>query len=249
MTMTTPFRLNLALSRTAQLLPFLNAPAAAQMALDEAMLGQAPALRFYTWSPPALSLGRNQRPIPDHWPALAAERGLDLVRRPTGGRAVLHQADLTYALALPASWLAGRRAEIYRELCAFLIEGLREFGVELAFGRVGRGYIDHPSCFGTATDADLVLNDGRKLIGSAQVWRNGVVLQHGSIQLAPDPDLWRKVFGPETPEPLGLASLLGCDSAQLPGLVEQLVQTLTGTAAKCLAMSFDQHSGLLQALD
>ncbi|WP_199320441.1 lipoate--protein ligase family protein [Leptolyngbya sp. FACHB-261] len=217
---------------SARLLPFLSAPGAAQMALDESMLTQAPALRFYTWNPPALSLGRNQRVLP-HWSSLSS-LGLDVVRRPTGGRAVLHQADLTYALVLPAAWLSGRRCQIYRQLCTFLIEGLREFGVELSFGCTGRGYIHNPSCFGTATDADLVLNDGRKLIGSAQVWRHGAVLQHGSIQLAPDANLWRYVFGPETPEPLGLVDLLGYSREQLPDLIQQLTESLTGKAERWL---------------
>jgi lipoate---protein ligase len=115
------------------------------------------------------------------------------VRRPSGGRAVLHQGDLTYAVV--ASGFSGSRTQAYQQICAFLIHGWRSLGVELAYGEAGRGYIHNPNCFGTATGADLVTPDGVKLIGSAQLRRDPAILQHGSMQLTTDPGLFGQVFG------------------------------------------------------
>lgn len=180
-------------------LPLLDAPGVVQMALDEWLLEQhqagaiPPVLRFYSWSRPTLSLGYHQKSWPPHWENLVwQERDIDLVRRPSGGRAVLHQGDLTYALIV--SGLSGKRAEIYQFLCQFLIEGWRSLGISLEFGQSGRGYIHNPNCFGTATAADLVTPDGSKLIGSAQLRRDRTILQHGSMRLNPDPELFSQVF-------------------------------------------------------
>lgn len=171
-----------------------------QMALDHWLLEQhqqgnhPPTLRFYTWEPAAISLGYHQRQWPQFWSELCWQgQPVDLVRRPTGGRAVLHQGDLTYAVVL--SGLSGSRMEAYQQICEFLIQGWRSLGVELHYGQAGRGYIHHPNCFGTATVADLVLPDGAKLIGSAQLRRGTAILQHGSIRLQPDAKLFRQVFG------------------------------------------------------
>lgn len=167
---------------------------------------QPPTLRFYTWQPAAISLGYHQRQYPADWHNLRwNEQSVDLVRRPTGGRAVLHQGDLTYALIL--SGLSASRMESYRFICEFLIQGWRSLGVDLFYGKAGRGYIHHPNCFGTATAADLVTVTGSKLIGSAQKRRGQAVLQHGSMRLAPDPQLLQQIFGagdavPQLPQSL-----------------------------------------------
>jgi lipoate---protein ligase len=157
---------------------------------------QPPTLRFYTWSPPALSLGHHQRQWPNHWQGLKwHDRSLDIVRRPTGGRAVLHAGDLTYSIVLTQQ--SGNRRETYEYICGFLIQGLKALGVELQFGQTGRGYQRQANCFESATAADLIGPNGEKLIGSAQVWHGSTVLQHGSIQLNPNPDLFQQVFGTE----------------------------------------------------
>lgn len=183
------------------------------MAIDSWLLEQhrlglyPPTLRFYTWSPIAISLGYHQKSYPDHWQHLSWQgQAIDLVRRPSGGRAVLHQGDLTYAVIL--SGLSGTRLQAYQAICQFLIEGWRSLGVELSYGTAGRGYIHHPNCFGTATGADLVTETGVKLIGSAQLRRGSAILQHGSIRLTTDPRLYYKVFGVDLdrlilPGPLG----------------------------------------------
>ena len=117
---------------------------------------------------------------------------IDLVRRHTGGRAVLHQGELTYALV--TSGITGSRRDVYQQLCQFIIKGWRTLGVTLTFGDGGRSYIKNPNCFASATSADLVTANGYKLIGSAQVYRDGCVLQHGSIRLNPDMALYETVF-------------------------------------------------------
>lgn len=176
-----------------------------QMAIDEWLLEQhrlghgLPCLRFYTWSPAAISLGYHQRHYPEHWRTVQWQgQSVDLVRRPSGGRAVLHQGDLTYSII--TSGYQGRRRDIYAELCKFLIAGWQRLGIALHLGTEQRRYQRSANCFGTATAADLIMDTGYKVIGSAQLYRDSCILQHGSIRLAPDPDLAAAVFGaPITP--------------------------------------------------
>jgi lipoate---protein ligase len=181
-------------------IPFFQGSGLLQMAIDSWLFEQChkglqpPTLRFYTWSPAAISLGHHQRQWPNHWQELQwHDRPVDIVRRPTGGRAVLHCGDLTYSIILTQQ--SGHRRETYEYICGFLIQGLKSLGVELQFGRVGRGYQRQVNCFESATAADLIEPNGEKLIGSAQVWHGSTVLQHGSIQLNPDLDLLQQVFG------------------------------------------------------
>ena len=87
---------------------------------------------------------------------------------------------------------------MYAKICEFLIQGWRSLGIELYYGQAGRGYIHNPNCFGTATGADLVLADGSKLIGSAQLRKAEAVLQHGSMRLNSDADLFAEVFNEES---------------------------------------------------
>ena len=162
--------------------------------LQQHILGQIPpTLRFYTWSDPTISLGYHQRHYPEHWQSLVwHDRPVDLVKRPTGGRGVLHQGDLTYALI--GSGFVGKRVEVYQQICQFLIDGWRSLGIDLEYGTARTGYIHNPNCFGTATSVDLVCADGYKLIGSAQLIKSGAILQHGSMRLFPDLELFERVF-------------------------------------------------------
>ena len=209
---------------------------AEQMAIDSWLLDQhvkglqPSCLRFYTWRSPTLSLGYHQRQFPDFWKTLQWQgQSIDIVRRPTGGRAVLHQGDLTYALI--TSGVSGSRREIYRQLCQFLIEGWYSLGVELSFGAAGRGYIHNPNCFGTATAADLVMNDGYKLIGSAQVYRNGCVLQHGSMRLSPDSELFERVFGEKiTPPDIPKSVLTAEGMSKIGAVLAQAAQEMFGVS-------------------
>ena len=176
------------------------------MAIDEWLLEQHrhnhhPAtLRFYTWQSTTISLGYHQRKIPSHWSNVTWQgQAVQLVRRPTGGRAVLHQGDLTYMVV--TSDIPGKPTDVYEYICQFLIQGWRSLGVELHYGEKGRGYIGNPNCFATATGADLVTTEGHKFIGSAQLRRGNAVLQHGSMLLNPDPQLFQQVFGQEITPP------------------------------------------------
>ncbi len=150
--------------------------------LDEVAGGAAPALRLYQWLPPALSLGRFQ-PLDDVDTQACARRGVEIVRRPTGGRALLHGGDLTYAVALPRpTGPNGSIESMYHWLARGLVAGLASLGVDAATGRGARAA--GPACFSAQQGADLRVGE-RKLCGSAQVHRNGTVLQHGSVRCRP----------------------------------------------------------------
>ncbi|HEY9858105.1 MAG TPA: biotin/lipoate A/B protein ligase family protein [Candidatus Obscuribacterales bacterium] len=219
-----------------RLIPPLQAPGQVQMALDAWLFQQhclglhPPTLRFYTWAPAAISLGYHQRQWPSFWHEITWQGApLELVPRPTGGRAVLHQGDLTYAVI--TSGLPSNRTQAYRTICEFLIQGWRSLGIELHYGTAGRGYIHNPNCFGTATGADLVLPQGGKLIGSAQLRRGQSILQHGSIRLEPDTTLFSQVFGSDfihLPElPLALRG---------KSLVQAVIDALVTALQDCLGV-------------
>ena len=211
------------------------------MAIDSWLFNQCyrglmpPTLRFYTWSPAAISLGRNQRSWPIHWQnATWQQQSVDLVRRPTGGRAVLHEGDLTYAIAL--SMPTGNRRQAYEDLCQFLMQGWQKLGIQLQFGQARRSYTSTANCFSTATRADLVLSNGYKLVGSAQAWQDHVVLQHGSMRLHPNRKLATQVFGMAPPPTLAIP-------AQIQNLaVDKIVDQLIQAAAICFGAKFDCQS-------
>ena len=173
------------------------APGAWNMAVDDALLEAArrdeapPTLRLYGWSRATLSLGRHQDPCAGIDHGFRHRRGIDLVRRPTGGRAVLHDREITYSLVLPAS--LGRGAgvgEVYRVLSGALLSGLNA-----------------ASCFAAAAAGDGLLEAG-KLVGSAQARRAGAVLQHGSVLLEVRRGDWVGLFGVPGLE-VALADLMG----------------------------------------
>lgn len=190
-----------------RLIPPVSGSGRLQMAIDHWLLNQhcqgaqRPILRFYTWQQPTISLGYHQRRWPAAWEGLTwLGQPVGLVRRPTGGRAVLHQGDLTYSLVTSGLGSVNRRAA-YRHLCQFLVQGWRQLGLELSYGQQPSRRQDSPNCFETATAADLLTPTGEKLVGSAQLWCDRTVLQHGSMRLRPDPALYQQVFGQSPPLP------------------------------------------------
>ena len=169
------------------------------MALDRWMLqqqlaGGPPMLRLYRWSVAALSLGRHQQ----RWPAAWREEAVELVRRPSGGRAVLHAGELTYALVFRPP--TRDRKAVYRHCCQWLQQALAQAGEPLQFGQASpAAAAQRSSCFATATAADLVTTSGAKRIGSAQLWHGPALLQHGSLLLDPPAALWQRLFQVDPP--------------------------------------------------
>ena len=164
------------------------------MAVDDVVLesvasGSAPpTVRFYGWSPPCLSLGYFQSYDVVDVDACRM-RGVDIVRRPTGGRAILHDRELTYSIALPAAVLGQDRGILpsYYRISRGLQAGLAAIGVvtTMAPGSAAASTPEHgPICFDRPS-AHEILFDGRKLVGSAQVRRGSALLQHGSILIEP----------------------------------------------------------------
>jgi len=167
---------------------------AANMAIDQAIAeacaagDSLPTLRFYQWKPPAISLGRHQPQAEiDH--AVAAAKGYEIVRRPTGGRAILHTDEFTYSVAAKQdeTRLAGGVMDAYLNISNALLAGLQGLGV-LAYkapasNRAGSDV--SAACFEVPSAYEITAG-GRKLIGSAQSRRAGYVLQHGSLPLAGD---------------------------------------------------------------
>lgn len=177
--------------------------AAENMAVDEAILiahseGKAPpTIRFYGWNPPTLSIGYFQRVEKEVDLERLRKRGLDFVRRPTGGRAVLHDQELTYSIIVSESYPRMPRSvtQSYRVISNGLLEGFRQLGlqaemVSLADEAEKERYssMGSAACFDSPSWYELVV-EGRKVAGSAQTRQRGVILQHGSILLDLDAEL------------------------------------------------------------
>jgi lipoate-protein ligase A len=176
---------------TWRLIRSASAGGATNMAMDEAILRAVaaglvlPTLRFYAWEPGCLSLGRAQPWADVDLPALRSA-GFDLVRRPTGGKAILHADELTYGVSAPLALpqVAGSIVESYRRLSAGLVRGLERLGITglVADQRVENRHAEGPVCFEVPADYEITVG-GRKLVGSAQMRAGGVVLQHGALPL------------------------------------------------------------------
>jgi lipoate-protein ligase A len=167
------------------------------MAADEAIFLQSrdrtspPTVRFYAWLAPAVSIGYFQQVDRDIDLSACRNKSIDIVRRPTGGKAVFHGQDLTYA-AVGRERRDGFPADIlgtYRMISHCLIRGLHELGIEAHMAEDGRKTAEmsaEASCFSTPSRYELLVK-GRKICGSAQVRSHGAFLQHGSLLLEFDP--------------------------------------------------------------
>ncbi len=166
------------------------------MAVDEALLQgvmdgtSPPTLRLYAWAPPALSLGVHQA-FADVDPARLAARGWDVVRRLTGGRAILHTDELTYAVVAPPDdpRVQGDVLAAYQRLSRALLWALRHLGVPATWETQRDAYRTqgqhHPVCFQVPAVYEITVQ-GRKLVGSAQARKLRGVLQHGTLPLTGD---------------------------------------------------------------
>jgi len=164
------------------------------MAVDEAILDAAiaaiapPTLRLYRWDKAAISVGRFQSVERGVNVEACRELDVSIVRRPTGGRGILHGEDQTVSVVVPIARLgsAGRRVvESYRVLLEGFVRGLARLGVATGVGvcerRSGRG----GDCFAARSQADLLTLDGEKLVGSAQCRREGIIMQQSSLRHRP----------------------------------------------------------------
>jgi lipoate-protein ligase A len=158
------------------------------MAADQAMLDLAERhahgyLRLYRWDPHGLSFGRNEPALRRYDRTSIETLGIDVVRRPTGGRAVWHGEELTYALAAPTLWF-GSLSEAYHTIHQMLAEALGALGVDvtLAAAPSGAAALGGGACFSGSAGGEL-LAGGRKILGSAQLRQGQSMLQHGSLLL------------------------------------------------------------------
>ncbi len=222
-------------------------PGAVNMRRDAALLaaqrvGDPPVLRLYRWSPPAVSLGYHQDEVDFAREAIAA-RGYGLVRRPTGGRAILHADELTYAIvgASPSATFGATLHATYAAINRALLSFLQDLGLrpDVSAGESradARGLV----CFRSAGQHELTVG-GRKLAGSAQRRRDGLFLQHGSLLTGPRHAELAELLAParragQTRETVlavttDLATLLGhpLPEAQLAGLARRLGEICAAT--------------------
>jgi lipoate-protein ligase A len=160
------------------------------MAIDQALLERAGRrterwLRLYRWRPHCLSLGRHERALRRYDRDRIEAAGLDVVRRPTGGRAVWHAAELTYAVTMPVTEPSGVRAA-YLEIHRMLLDALRALAIDATLAPTApMPGLDAGACFARAAGGEILVR-GHKVVGSAQVREGGGLLQHGSILLRDD---------------------------------------------------------------
>ncbi len=156
-----------------------------------------PIFRLYGWSPACVSLGRNQKSDFLDLDFLK-QNNIDYVRRLTGGRALLHDNEITYSYICPVSFLENGENVVnsYKEISKILIAAFKKLDIELDFGGTKKvnGHKDY--CMLVSTGADLCYKN-RKLIGSAQFRKEGYILQHGSILYDYDKELLEKIFKEE----------------------------------------------------
>lgn len=209
------------------------------MALDRAIQlthqagGVPPTLRLYRWETPTVTIGRFQK-VSDVDTEYCESHGIDVVRRFTGGRGVLHDDEVTYSIVAGLSDGVPRGVSAsYRLLCAGLAEAYRALGVDAALTAGSRGDRDSAACYLHATAADLSLG-ARKLSGSAQVWSGATVLQHGSFTISRDVSREASVFKltPACAEELaGRTATLACVLGHAPTVEEVRAAVCKGVSS------------------
>jgi lipoate-protein ligase A len=230
-------------THTFRLLPYEEFDPVTNMAIDEAILNLhlagkcPPTLRFYGWEPASVSFGYSQKVRPETV-SRVKEMGLSVVRRPTGGRAVLHEGELTYCFVASSEatnlaqdhpvggggggtsvHLAPTINAAYKQICQALLIGLKRLEVEAELGRSDSPYQNQTDCFEATTQADLHYQ-GKKLVGSAQLRRKSAVLQHGSIIIDQGQNRMAEILGlpqksPDLARHACLADLIDVDRVTL----------------------------------
>lgn len=181
-------------------IPFEYFTGERNMSIDEQILNESiecnlkgPVFRLYGWKPACISLGRNQKGDFLDRTVLSANN-IDVVTRLTGGRALLHDCEITYSFVCPQSYLKHGESVVasYKEISEILIKAFENLGVKLTLGG-DSVHTKFDYCMLVSTGADLNYN-GRKLVGSAQCRKKGYILQHGSIPYDLDLGLLEKIF-------------------------------------------------------
>ena len=219
------------------------------MALDEALMARARqtgewTLRLYAWSAPTISLGRNQSAMRQYDRGRIHDRGLAVVRRPTGGRAILHHREITYSVTASTD-AAGTERESYARINRLLVRALDNLGVGVTpAARTERARTpDATPCFDRPAEGELMVG-GRKIAGSAQ-WRSeGALLQHGSILVDDDQSRLAEFSlspQPTLPAPATLPEALGRAPSidEAGSAFESAVRDLEDPDASTLALDDD----------
>jgi len=188
------------------LLAFTSPPAPGwlNMARDQAMLDRAEVdggllLRLYQWDPPCLSFGRNESALRRYDRESIERLGLDVVRRPTGGRAVWHESEVTYAVAGRVNQF-GSLSAAYCAIHQFLAAALRRLGVEVTLaGKTPVPGFSPGGCFSAPVGGEIMYGN-RKLVGSAQLRQGDAFLQHGSILIGGTQEIVTRVSRVPAPE-------------------------------------------------
>jgi lipoate-protein ligase A len=219
-----------------------------QMATDFTLTmlaaGENPVLRFYGWEPPCISLGYNQS-ADEIDMDVCREAGVDVVRRPTGGRAVYHDREITYSVIIPRNnpLFTDSTSELYLNLSRGLVAGLKGLGIEAELEKrqidLSSHYrkLDSVSCFSAAARYEVVV-DGKKMVGSAQRRLERGVLQHGSILLGESQ--WRFpdfIKGMDAGKRSTLGRFLAKETVSISGVLGRNVAFLE--AAKALKAGFE----------
>ncbi len=159
-----------------------------------------PIIRFYAWSPACVSIGRNQKEEHVNTEYCKAHN-IDIVRRVTGGRGLLHDDEVTYSFVCPCDYLIGGESIIksYKEISSAIILGFKKLGIELDFGGKKRINNSFDYCMALSTGADLCYEE-KKLIGSAQFRKQNYLLQHGSVLFSYKKEVVDTIFNETTPE-------------------------------------------------
>lgn len=168
------------------------------MAIDEAILSsvaegrEMPTLRFYGWKPPGISIGYFQKAVDEIDIESCRKAGIGVVRRLTGGRAVLHDEELTYSIIVPENYqdMPAAVNESYMYLSRGILDGLKSLGIPAkmtAADRTAGRKLTSAACFDAPSWYEITVQ-GKKVVGSAQTRQRGTILQHGSIVLRLDAD-------------------------------------------------------------
>ncbi len=220
---------------------------AANMAWDQALMARArrtgeAVLRVYGWRAPTLSLGRNQTARGAYDLDRAAALGVGFVRRPTGGRALLHHREVTYSVTAPESFDPTLRGA-YARINDLLLDALRSLGVAADLAQVpGRTLPPGLApCFDQPAAGEIVVR-GRKLVGSAQWRHDGSLLQHGSILLEDDQGVIAAILknppSSTTPAAATLRAVLG-DAPAFGRVADALVAALRVVAPDATPLAID----------